>query len=105
MVLIRSLRGRGKMIFIEKEISVFRTKITSDFGAIDKQYDAAFAVDGAKIDSTVYIRMPNDWAVKKAVPVPVAVPLLSAKEVAVVGTAALVAKNSKVTRRFWSWCK
>lgn len=71
------------------------------------EYEDLFAKNDFKIGQVLRIRLPNDYMViaKPKMLIEKALPTLSAKEVAIIGTAAVVANNPKVTRRFWSWFK
>jgi hypothetical protein len=63
------------------------------------QYDDLFAVNGAKIGSTLRIRLPNDWIIKTRAEV--IAKTISTKEVIVLGAAAMIARNPIISRRWW----
>jgi hypothetical protein len=77
----------------------------------DRQFDEEFAVEDAKIGSTLRIRLPNDYLLSDAnngwqwpndmVRPSVEMPQLSAPEMADIGAAAVLTKNPAVSRRFW----
>lgn len=70
------------------------------------QYDEEFAASGAKIGSTLRIRLPSDYTILEGpghqwAPLQ-EIPQISASEAAVVGSAAILAKNPTMSRRFWA---
>lgn len=89
--------------------------------SLDEQYENEFAADGAKIGTHLRIRLPNDYTVSdgpsfsfqdptdrmvylksRRTLVPAStLPKLSAPEVIAIGTAAVLAKNPSISRRFW----
>lgn len=84
---------------------VITSKDIEDFN--NKHNKLLFANMDYKIGSTLRIRLPNDYAIK-AVELPKSFTReikISHKELAIIGSAAVVANNPKVTRRFWSWFK
>lgn len=83
--------------------------------AIDESYRSEFGVDGAKIGAVLRIRLPTDYyalegpaiSVQDMADVPVFVSSappteISGAALAVIGTAAVLAKNPTISRRFWS---
>jgi len=66
--------------------------------------DELFPMDGAPVGTTLRIRLPKDFVARDAhslLPKP-SPSEMSVTEVAVIGTAAVIAKNPAVSRRFWS---
>lgn len=72
-----------------------------------EQWEREFAADGAKIGTTLCIRLPNDFTIvdrpfPMAAPAPTPMPEMGVTEVAAIGAAAVLVKNPSVSRRFWS---
>lgn len=77
---------------------------------IDEQYSSQFGRDGAKIGTALRIRFPADYTVTDGPPIslapifeplPMKPPELSITEAGVIGTAAVLAKNPVLSRRFF----
>lgn len=71
---------------------------------INEQYEKEFASAGAKIGSTLRIRLPSDYTVLSGPPLitPDPLPQISASEAVVIGPAAVLTKNPSLSRCFWA---
>lgn len=97
------LYARGNQLLTMEMITREAVRLFASSNAflqnLDEQYSDEFGIAGAKIGTTLRIRLPNDYAMRSVVLVPDI--QLAAPEAALIGTAAVMAKNPVMSRRFW----